>query len=186
MQEARERTKAAHSGKTSSYARGDLVWVRTINHGNIKWIQEVIEQEISSASYEVVVQGRICHVSSSHLRRRSPMAWTIGTDPRASEESVNVQPIPDRLTPETFQSLATPTSAQMLMSDLDSGRITGVVEVQTPPVPLTTPPRPVQEEVTQNTSSVQGREEEEPTSPPTKPRKTTCFDRVVVPPKRFR
>jgi len=81
MEAARKRTVEAHPGPLTVFKPGDLVWVRTITHRLLKRVPGCVEAVTSSVSYDVSVQGRVRHVSSSHLRRRSPAARYIDEEP---------------------------------------------------------------------------------------------------------
>ncbi|XP_052126623.1 fibronectin-binding protein A-like [Frankliniella occidentalis] len=98
VKEQQEKRKAEQSQKISSFGPGDLVWVRCIRRGIIKWVPGQIESVESSVSYNVQVKDRVRQVSSSHLRPRSPGANCIEEDPLAGIQPTNPQ-IPEGMPP---------------------------------------------------------------------------------------
>ncbi|XP_018325433.1 uncharacterized protein LOC108737207 [Agrilus planipennis] len=92
-----EKTKQDNPGSTSVFRPGDLVWVRSVVHRRILWLRGTVEAPVSLVSYEVAVNGKVRHVSTTHLSPRSPSATSFEGDPVAR---LFAPPVPETSIPD--------------------------------------------------------------------------------------
>jgi len=187
MKEQQQKRMAGETLKISTFIPGDLVWVKAVNHGKIKWLPGVIESVISSVSYMVQAHGKVSErvrpVSSSHLRRRSPNANTIEEEPITMQHDIP-EVIPE-ITPPVI-----PIPEPVLGIHPTPPATPAVVVEQIPTPPPGTPAREIPESV-----PVQEPQHSTPKRPPSarKPQVEvpatvpvfTRRGRAVVPPKRL-
>ena len=116
MEAVREKTKRDNPGKTTAFRPGDPVWVRSVVHRRVLWLKGVIQTAVSLVSYEVNVDGKVRHVSSSHLSPRSSTATCIDVDPVAR---LFATPVPETASGQTqtisVPELPAPTSVPVVL-----------------------------------------------------------------------
>lgn len=179
MEKVREKTRQAHPGKTTTYRPGDLVWVRNMTHRVLRWQPGTVQAVVSTSSYNVEVSGRVRHVSSSHLQRRSPTARTIEEDPTVRAENVTSAP-----------SVSVPVGPQALLGSYPPAPLAMDVPPPArerppspPAVPDPGPPAPVVAEPQAPSTPPSPSSPTVPSGSPATPRIRSRVGRTIYPPK---